>query len=80
VEALVFRDGLVPIVAGGVVGLASALLAAPGMDALLFGLSPRSPGVFLGSATVLILGSLTATWLPARRAARVDPVRALSAD
>jgi len=80
VEALVFRDGLGPIVAGGAVGLALALVVAPGMDALLFGLSPRSPTVFLGSASVLIVGSLAATWLPARRAARVDPVRALSAD
>jgi putative ABC transport system permease protein len=80
VEALVFRDGLIPIAAGGLAGLTLALVAAPGMDALLFGLSPRSPGVFVGSATVLILGSLAATWLPARRAARVDPVRALSTD
>lgn len=80
VEALVFRDGLVPIVAGGIAGLALALVAAPGMDALLFGLSPRSPAVFIGSATVLIVGALAATWLPARRAARVDPIRALSAD
>jgi ABC-type antimicrobial peptide transport system permease subunit len=80
VEAMVFRQGLVPIVVGGLVGFVLAMAAAPYMDGLLFGISPRSPVVFGASAAVLTLGSLVATWVPARRAARVDPVEALGGE
>jgi len=44
---------------------------------MLFGLSPTDPGVFVVAASVLASAALVAGWLPARRAARIDPVVAL---
>lgn len=80
VEALVFRQGLVPIVGGGLLGVLLAAAGAPRMAAILFGIGPRNPVVYVGAATILVAVALLATWLPARRAARVDPMEALAAD
>ena len=44
---------------------------------LLFGLTPTDPRAFLVSALVLGAAALLAAWLPARRAARIDPLTAL---
>lgn len=80
VEGLVFRQGLAPIAAGGLVGLGLAGLLAPRLEAVLFGVGPRSPGVFVAAAATLVGVALLATWLPARRAARVDPMEALGSE
>jgi predicted permease len=64
-----------------VVGLAIGLAAAVGltrlMASMLFGVSPVDPETLLGVAVLLTLVSLLACWIPARRAARVDPLVAL---
>jgi putative ABC transport system permease protein len=44
---------------------------------LLYGLKSWDPATYAGSATMLILVALAASWIPARRAAGVDPIRAL---
>jgi ABC-type lipoprotein release transport system permease subunit len=44
---------------------------------MLFGLSPTQPAVFAGAAAALALTAMLAAWLPARRAANVDPLVAL---
>ena len=63
---------------GIAIGLAGAwLLAPPLMADLLYGVSPRDGGVFVTVTVVLVLSSIAATLLPARRAARIDPVVAL---
>ena len=57
-----------------------ALLAGRVLQALLLDLSPHDP-LALGGVSLLLLGVVVvATWLPARRAARVDPARSLRAE
>jgi putative ABC transport system permease protein len=62
---------------GAALGLAGALAATRVFSAWLFGVSPKDPAVFLGVLLVLLLASLLACALPARRAALVDPLVAL---
>jgi putative ABC transport system permease protein len=60
------------------IGLTAAVLMGRLASAVLFGVKPTDPGALAGAAIVLALVSLAATYLPARRAARVDPVVALA--
>jgi predicted permease len=62
---------------GVAVGLAISLWASGLVRAQLFNLGPRDPVTFVGAALVLVAVGLLAGWLPARRAARVDPVSVL---
>jgi putative ABC transport system permease protein len=68
----------------GLVGVGLGLLAAiPGAGALqglVFGVAPRDPLSLAAVAVVLLLATLLAAWLPARRAGRLDPVKALRTD
>jgi putative ABC transport system permease protein len=74
---LVFeRVGLL-IAAGLALGLAGSLWAARFLEALLFHLEPRDPVTFGGAAAVLVVVGVLAAWLPAHRAARLDPVTVL---
>ncbi len=61
-----------------VIGLVGAVAIARVAGALLFGVRPTEPGALAVAGLVLALVSLAATYLPARRAARVDPVMALT--
>jgi putative ABC transport system permease protein len=74
---LILREGMAIIVAGLIGGLAGALALTRLLRALLFGVSPTDPLTFVVVATVLTAVALVATLLPARRAARVDPLPAL---
>jgi len=62
---------------GGTLGLASAILVGRAAQALLFGLQFHDPVVLVSSIVVLMLVALLAGFVPAHRAARVDPMRAL---
>jgi ABC-type antimicrobial peptide transport system permease subunit len=74
---LVLGKGGLMIFVGAVLGLAGALLLTRLMASLLYGISPRDPLTFLG-VTVLLAGvGLLATYIPARRASKVDPTLAL---
>ena len=65
---------------GVALGLAGAYAAGGFMSRLMFGVSPADP-VLLGAVSALLFGTvLVASWLPGRRAARIDTLRALSAD
>jgi ABC-type antimicrobial peptide transport system permease subunit len=63
-----------------IVGLAGALAGARVLRALLFDLSPSDPTTYIAAVAVLSAIALAASWLPARRASRVDPLVALRAD
>ncbi|HEY5219818.1 MAG TPA: FtsX-like permease family protein, partial [Gemmatimonadaceae bacterium] len=80
VSRLIIGEGVRLAVAGVVIGLAAALAATRLLSALLYGVSPTDPLVFLTIPVVLVVTALFATYLPARRAARVDPVIALRAE
>jgi putative ABC transport system permease protein len=75
--ALVMRDGLRLTILGAVLGLASALVAANIIRSWLFGVVPADPVTFVSVLLVLASVSLLATYVPARRAAAIDPTIAL---
>jgi putative ABC transport system permease protein len=80
VVALVVRQGVTPAAFGLVVGLGMALLLTRVLSKLLFGIGPRDPLSFASVALVLLGVAVAASYLPARRAARVDPAGALRAE
>jgi len=61
-------------------GLVAAFFVTRFIEGLLYNVSPTDPPTFIGIALLLILTSLIACYVPARRATRVDPVTALRAD
>ena len=80
VLVLVLRQGLSLVGIGLGVGLLAALGATRWLGSFLFGVSPLDP-LTLGLGVVLLaLVALAACWLPARRAARVNPIVALRQD
>lgn len=77
VRDLFVRHGLMLTVVGVGVGLAAAMGLTRLMSALLYGISPLDPVTYGAVAVGLALTAMLASYLPARRAARVDPVIAL---
>ena len=77
VMSLVVRQGTVLAAIGIVTGTAAALGVTRGLARFLFGVSPFDPVVFGAVAIVLFAAGLAATYFPARRATRVDPMVAL---
>jgi putative ABC transport system permease protein len=77
---MVLRQGTVMIGAGLLLGLAGALFGAGLLEALLYGVSPLYPATFVTVAALIAAVALLATFVPARRALRVDPVVALQSD
>jgi putative ABC transport system permease protein len=78
VLSLVAWQAMRPVIVGLAVGLAGALAATRALGSLLFGVTATDPVTFAGVLVVLALAALLASWLPARRAARVEPTRALA--
>ena len=69
------------LLAGGVAaGLVLYAVATPFLRAFLHGVTPADPITLAGATTLLVATALAASWLPARRASRVDPTVALRAD
>jgi putative ABC transport system permease protein len=66
--------------AGLAAGAAGALALGGWLSALLFQISPSDPRVFAATALLLTITGIAASWLPARRAARIEPSDALRAD
>jgi hypothetical protein len=80
VRRLFLAHGLKLVAAGLVLGVAAALTLTRLMASLLFGVGPTDPLTYVAVSMLLGTVALVATWLPARRAARVDPVVALRTD
>lgn len=80
VLGLVLRQGMLPIMVGLMVGLALAAAASRVLGGLLFGVGATDPASFAVGAGSLLGAGLLASYLPARRAALVDPNRVLRED
>ena len=80
IYALLLKDAGRLTLAGLVVGVAAALPSARLLGAQLYGVTPGDPATYVSIITLLMTVALGATLLPARRAARVDPIVALRAD
>jgi ABC-type lipoprotein release transport system permease subunit len=77
VVALVIRQGLTLVLAGIALGASGALVATRLVASLLYGVTPTDPVTYATVAALLVVAAILASWLPARRAAKVDPMEAL---
>jgi ABC-type antimicrobial peptide transport system permease subunit len=77
VVGLFLKQGATLVLAGLFFGLVGAYGLTRVLRSQLFGVEATDPLTFAGVAALLVITALTATWLPAQRAARLDPVRAL---
>jgi len=74
---LIVRGGTLLVVQGVATGVPLALILSRTIGSLLYGISPRDLTIFAGVPIVMLFTALLASYLPARRAAKVDPMVAL---
>jgi predicted permease len=74
---LLLRDSLKPVAIGISAGAVIALLAGQTLAGMLYGVGGRDPLAFGAAVSLLIVSAVIAVWIPARRAARVDPALVL---
>lgn len=79
VRGVVERGGWIAA-AGCIIGVAAGASLALLLRSLLFGIRPLDPVTFVGVPLTLLLVALAASWVPARRASRVEPLEALRAE
>lgn len=77
IYGLVLRDGLMPVLVGAAAGVGIAARFARVVGSLLFEVSPSNPAIVASAVSVLMAVGAAACLLPARRAAAIDPMRAL---
>lgn len=80
VRRMVIRQALVPVAAGALVGTAGSLAVGRALSGLLFEVGSSDPATLVGVLALFGTMATLASWVPARRAAGLDPVRALRAD
>ena len=78
--AMILRQGMTLVLVGLAIGLASAMGLTRLMKTLLFEVQPTDPLTFAGVSLVLGAAALLACYIPARRALRIDPLRALRSE
>lgn len=74
---LVLGHGLALAAIGTGIGLLASLAVMRLLSTLLYGVRPTDPLTFAGSSVLVILIALAASWIPARRAASIDPMQSL---
>ena len=79
VQRMILREGGSLLAIGLVLGVAGALFAVRVIEGLLFGVEPHDPATFLGVALTMAAIGIGACWIPALRAARIDPMVAMRA-
>jgi hypothetical protein len=77
VVGLIVRQGLVPVFTGLLTGIAAAFILTRALASHLYGVASHDPLAYSGTAMAVFGVALLATWLPAQRAARVEPMRVL---
>jgi putative ABC transport system permease protein len=77
---LILEDGVTPVLIGTIAGIAVAALAARAISGMLFGVGSFNLGIAATAAVILLLTGGLASLLPAVRATRIDPVKALRAE
>ena len=80
VRRIVLGQGLLTTVGGVAVGVAGALALSQTLTSLLFEIRPTDPTTFIGAAALLVVVGAAASYLPARRAMRVNPIETLRQD
>jgi len=80
VRRLVLGEGLRLAVGGALAGLAMAWTTTRVLKGMLFETEPLDPWTLTAAALLLVAAAVLATWLPARRAMRVDPIAVLRAE
>jgi predicted permease len=77
VQRLFFRQGLSVVAVGAAIGLAGAAALTRLMASLLFGVTPLDPATYAAGTVLLVAAAALASYLPVRRATRIDPIEAL---
>jgi putative ABC transport system permease protein len=80
IRALVLTHGLQLLLIGSVIGLVAAFALSRAMQSVLFEVKGIDPRIYLGVGALLFAATFFASWIPARRASRVDPIIALRAE
>jgi ABC-type antimicrobial peptide transport system permease subunit len=77
---MIMREGSIMLFSGLIIGLLLAIVTAKILSGVLYGVSALDPIAFAVAPLVMTTAALIATWLPARRATRIDPVQALRSE
>jgi ABC-type antimicrobial peptide transport system permease subunit len=80
ITGMVMAQGVLMVAGGLAIGVAGAVALGGILRGLLFGVTPTDPVTYLAVSSVLAAVALLGAYLPARRAARIDPAIALRSD
>jgi putative ABC transport system permease protein len=80
IRALILSQGMQLLLIGSVIGLVAALALSRALQSVLFEVKGTDPKIYMGVGLILFTATLFASWIPARRASRVDPIVALHAE
>lgn len=80
VRRMVLRQGITPVLIGLALGLAASVWLSRVVAQYLWGVTPTDPATLAAVATILLGIALAASWIPAREAVRLDPVKSLNAE